>query len=62
MAEQWAATFRLHAVPLLDQPVDRVTSADVLACLAPIWTSKPAAARNAKRRISAVFRWCNGSS
>ena len=41
-------------------PVDRVTSADVLGCLAPIWTSKPAAARKARNRISAVFRWCIG--
>ena len=62
VAEQWAATFRLHAVPLLDKPVDQITSADVLGCLAPIWTSKPAAGRKAKRRISAVFRWCIGKN
>ena len=30
----------------------------MLACLAPIWRSKPAAARKARNRISAVFRWC----
>ena len=53
-------TFRLHAAPLLDMPVDRITSADVLGCLAPIWTSKPAAARKARNRIAAVFRWCIG--
>ena len=41
-------------------PVDRITSADVLGCLAPIWTSKPAAARKARNRIAAVFRWCIG--
>ena len=62
VAEQWESTFRLHAVPLLDKPVDRLTSADVLACLAPIWTSKPAAARKARRRIAAVFRWCIGKN
>ena len=54
------ATFRLYAAPLLDRPVDRITSADVLACLAPMWTSKPTAARKARNRISAVFRWCIG--
>ena len=62
VAEQWESTFRLHAVPLLDKPVDRITSADVLGCLAPIWNSKPAAARKARRRISAVFRWCIGKN
>ena len=62
MAEQWAATFRLHAGPLRDKPVDRITSADVLACLAPIWTSKPGAAKKARHRIAAVFRWCIGKN
>ena len=60
LPEQWESTFRLHAAPLLHMPVDRITSADVLGCLAPIWTSKPAAARKARNRISAVFRWCIG--
>ncbi len=61
LPEQWESTFRLHAAPLLDKPVDRITSADVLGCLAPIWNSKPGAARKARHRISAVFRWCSGS-
>ena len=57
---QWATTFRLHAAALRDKPVDRITSADMLRCLAPIWTAKPAAARKARNRIAAVFRWCIG--
>ena len=60
LPEQWESTFRLHAAPLLDKPVDRITSADVLGCLAPIWNSKPGAARKARHRIAAVFRWCIG--
>ena len=60
LPEQWESTFRLHAAPLLDLPVDRITSADVLGCLAPIWTSKPTTARKARNRIAAVFRWCVG--
>ena len=60
LPQQWASTFRLHAAPLLDKPVDRITSADVLRCLAPIWNSKPAAARKARHRINAVFRWSIG--
>ncbi len=59
---QWESTFRLHAAPLLDLPVDRITSADVLGCLAPIWNSKPGAAKKARHRISAVFRWCIGKN
>ncbi len=60
LPEQWTSTFRLHTAPLLDKPVDRITSADVLGCLAPIWNSKPGAARKARHRIAAVFRWCIG--
>ena len=60
LPEQWESTFRLHAASLLDKPVDRITSADVLRCLSPIWSSKPSAARKARHRIAAVFRWCIG--
>ncbi len=60
LPEQWESTFRLHTASLLDKPVDRITSADVLRCLSPIWSSKPAAARKARHRIAAVFRWCIG--
>ncbi len=60
LPQQWESTFRLHAGPLMDKPVDRITSADVLACLGPIWNSMPTAARKAKHRIAAVFRWSIG--
>ena len=60
MREQWASTFRLHAGPLMDKRLDRITSADVLRCLSPIWNSKPAAAGKARNRMTAVFRWCIG--
>ena len=60
LPRQWATSFRLHAAPFLHKPVDRITSSDVLQCLAPIWASKPAAARQARYRIAAVFRWCVG--
>ena len=60
LPRQWESTFRLHAAPLMDKPVDRITSADVLGCLSPIWSTMPTAARKAKHRITAVFRWCIG--
>ena len=60
LPERWESTFRLHAAPLLQKPVDRITSADVLRCLTSIWNSKPAAVQKAQHRITAVFRWCIG--
>ena len=60
LPQQWESTFRLHAAPLMDKPVDRITSADVLGCLSPIWSTMPTAARKAKHRIAAVFRWSIG--
>jgi integrase len=60
LPQQWESTFRLHAAPLMNKPVDRITSADVLGCLSPIWSTMPTAARKAKHRIAAVFRWCIG--
>ena len=48
------------ATPIRDKPVDRITSGDVLACLRPVWNVKPAAARKARNRLRAAFRWCVG--
>ena len=62
LPKQWESTFRLHAAPLLDKPVDRIMSADVLGCFGPIWNSKPGAARKALNRIAVVFRWCIGKN
>ena len=57
---EWRSTFRLYATPIRDKPVDRITSGDVLACLRPVWNVKPAAARKARNRLRAAFRWCVG--
>ena len=53
---RWPASVSAAFVRTISRP----ESADVLGCLAPIWTSKPAAARKARNRIAAVFRWCIG--
>ena len=37
--------------------VDEVTTADVMDCLSPIWTSKPETARRVRQRIAAVMKW-----
>ena len=58
LARRWRQTFRDTAFPAFgSKPVDTVTSADVLGALAPIWTAKPAAARQALQRIAAVMKW-----
>jgi len=37
--------------------VDRITTADVMACLVPIWHTRPETARRVRQRIGAVMRW-----
>ena len=56
--EQWRASFERYAFPVIgNKPVGEVTTADVLAILAPIWSSKPSAAKHARQRIGAVMLW-----
>ena len=55
----WERTLETYAFPTIGKKrVDRITTAEVLACLAPIWHSKPETARKVRRRISAVMKWC----
>ena len=52
----WRASLTKHAYRVIgDLPIDRVTRADVLAVLRPIWTSKIEAGRKLRQRIRAVF-------
>ena len=39
------------------RPVDRITTADVMAVLLPIWNGKRVTARRVRQRIGAVMRW-----
>lgn len=58
MAADWRASLRRHAFPTLGQKsVATVTAADVMAVLAPIWTTTPYRARVVRRRIGVVMRW-----
>ena len=55
---QWRASMRDYALPRLGaMPVDRVTSADVLGVLTPIWNEKRETARRVRHRIGAVMKW-----
>jgi len=56
--ESWRATLGRYVLPAIgSRPVDAVASADVMACLAPIWTTKAETARKTRQRISAIMKW-----
>ena len=56
--ESWRATLGTYVLPAIgSKPVDAVASADVMACLAPIWTTKQETARKTRQRISAIMKW-----
>ena len=49
---------RNYALPRLARKrVDAVTTADVMAVLSPIWSSKRVTARRLRQRIGAVMKW-----
>lgn len=52
---QWQSTIGTHAKKLIKMPVATITTADVLACLTPIWTSTPETARRVRGRIEMVL-------
>ena len=57
--ENWRATLGAYVHPFLgDTRVDQITTADIMACLTPMWHQKPETARRVKQRISAVMKWC----
>ena len=57
-AKQWDASLRQHVFPKLDRmSVADITTADVLAALLPIWTSKRETARRIRQRVSVIMRW-----
>ena len=61
--QKWRATLQDYAFPTLGtKPVDKITTADVMAVLVPIWHEKPVLARTLKQRIGAIMRWavCQG--
>ena len=60
-AEQWRASLRDYAIPVIGgMPLDRITSADVLRVLVPIWSDKRHLAQKIRQRIGAVMGWAIG--
>ena len=55
---QWRASLRDHAMPTLgSRRVDAITTAEVMAVLLPIWSTKRHTAQRVRRRIAAVMKW-----
>ena len=54
----WRSSLERFAGSLADVPVDKITTGQVLAVLAPIWHTKPETASKVRRRISGVLKWC----
>ncbi len=55
---QWRRSLAAYALPRLgDKTVDAVTSADVMAVLLPIWSTKRVTASRVRQRIGAVMKW-----
>ena len=56
--QQWRGSLRDYAMPTLSRKrVDRITTADVLAVLTPIWHEKNSTAKRVRRRIRAILDW-----
>ena len=55
---QWESSLAAYAFPVLGaKRVDAIASADVLAAVLPIWSSKRETASRVRQRISAVMKW-----
>ena len=56
--QDWTRTFREYAFSVFGHKrVDRITTADVLECLIPIWQAKHSTATKLRGRIGAVMDW-----
>ena len=59
---QWINTLRDYAFPTVGaKPVDQVGAPELLAILAPIWTTKPETARRVRQRIGVVLDWARAA-
>lgn len=55
---QWRASLRDYALPRLgSKRLDQISTADVMAVLLPIWSTKAETARRLRQRIGAVMKW-----
>ena len=55
---QWRQTLEVYAASLHDIPVDRITTADVLKVIEPLWETKNETASRLRGRIETVLNVC----
>ena len=56
--QDWESTLENYVYPTMgSKGVDEIASADVMACVAPIWHTKADTAKRVRQRISAVLKW-----
>src|ERR1700722_2316624 len=53
--QQWRNTLETYCEPIWELPIDRVDTVGVLACLTPIWQTKPETASRVRGRIERVL-------
>ena len=59
---QWRASLREYAMPKLERrPLDKITTADVMAVATPIWHEKPVTANRLLQRLTVIFDWAVAS-
>ena len=57
-AAQWSSTLETYAHPKIgNTPVGRVTTADILSILAPLWVAKHETATRVRQRLETIFDW-----
>ena len=60
-ARIWRGSFRNYVYPAVGgKKVNKITSADVLGVLEPVWNTKQETARRVRQRIGAVMKWSMG--
>ena len=60
-ADAFTSTLKLHVYPAIGRlRVDSVDANDIVQCLKPLWTDKPAAARKIKQWIGLVLDYAQG--
>ncbi len=61
-AAQWLSTLQQYVFPHFGaKQVDKITTADVLRALSPIWLTKPETARRVRQRVAAVLDWAKAA-
>src|SRR5271169_6187766 len=53
--QQWRNTLETYCAPIWARPIDEVDTSGVLACLTPIWQTKPETASRVRGRIERVL-------